>query len=80
VTVSCVLKNAASQTNWTASGLEPPVAHLAMSNANPTPSDCWAVMNAEPNKFVYNKAITRPNTDTIWHCVPKSVFTVPPTG
>jgi hypothetical protein len=80
LTVSCVLKNAASQTNWTGGGLEPPVAHLAMSNANPTPSDCWAIMNVEPNKFVYNKTITQPNTDTIWHCDPKSVFTVPPTG
>ncbi len=80
LTVSCVLKNAASQTNWTGGGLAPPVAHLAMSNAKPIPSDCWAIMNVEPNKFVYNKTITQPNTDTIWHCDPKSLFTVPPSG
>ncbi len=80
LTDSCVLKNAASQTNWTGGGLEPPVTHLALSDANPIPSDCWAIMNIEPNKFVYNKSITQPNTDKIWHCDPKSIYTVPATG
>ena len=80
LTDSCVLKNAASQTNWTGGGLEPPVAHVAMSDANPIPSDCWAIMNIEPNKFVYNKSITQPNTDKIWHCDPKSIYTVPASG
>jgi hypothetical protein len=75
-----VLKNAASQTNWTCGGLEPPVAHLAMCNANPIPSECWAITNVEPKKFVYNKAITQPNTDTIRNSDPKSLFTVPPAG
>ena len=77
LTVSCVLKNAASQTNWTGGGLAPPVAHLAMSDANPTPSDCYAILDVKPNKFVYDKSITQPNTDGIWHCDPKTLFHVP---
>jgi hypothetical protein len=77
LTVSCVLKNAASQTNWTGGGLAPPIAHLAMSDANPTPSDCYAIMDVKPNRFVYDKSITKPNTDGIWHCDPKSLFHVP---
>ncbi len=77
LTVSCVLKNAASQTNWTGGGLAPPVAHLAMSDANPAPSDCYAVLDVKPNKFVYDKSMTQPNTDGIWHCDPKTLFRVP---
>jgi Periplasmic binding protein len=77
LTVSCVLKNAASQKNWTGGGLAPPVAHLGLSDSHPAPSDCYAIMDVKPNKFVYDKSLTDPNTDTIWHCDPKTLFKVP---
>jgi hypothetical protein len=50
-----------------------------MSNQNPTPSDCFVLMQVEPGKFVYDKADTKPN-DQIWHCDPKTVFHVSVSG
>jgi ABC-type branched-subunit amino acid transport system substrate-binding protein len=79
LTVSCVLSHAASQTNWTGGGVSAPVAHLAMSNQNPSPSDCYVLMQVEPGKFVYDKADTKPNNQ-IWHCDPKTVFHVSVNG
>jgi hypothetical protein len=73
VTVTCVLKNAAAQKNWTGGGLAAPVAQLAMSNANPTPSACFVLMTVKPNKFVYNSAVTKPNSG-IWNCDPKGLI------
>ncbi len=70
LTVSCVLAHAASQKNWDAGGIEAPVAQLAASDANPMPSPCFAILRAEPNKFVYDKSITQP-TQSIWNCNPK---------
>ena len=72
LTVSCVLSHAAATKNWDAGGIEAPVAQLTMSNDNPQPSPCFALLKAEPNKFVYDKAITRP-TQSIWNCNPKNV-------
>ncbi len=71
LTVSCVLSHAASEKNWSAGGLQAPVAQLTASNANPVPSPCFAMLQAEPNKFVYNKALTQP-TQSIWNCNPKN--------
>ena len=71
LTVSCVLSHAASQKNWSAGGLQAPVAQLAASSANPVPSPCFAMLKAEPNKFVYDKALTQP-TQSIWNCNPKN--------
>jgi hypothetical protein len=79
VTVSCVLKNAAAQKNWTGGGLAAPVAQLAMSNANPTPSACFVLMTVKPNKFVYNSAVTKPNSG-IWNCDPKGLIHLKSTG
>ena len=79
VTVACVLQQAASQSNWTAGGLQAPVAHVGMSDAGPMPSDCFALMQVEPGKFVYSKAITDPN-DQIWHCSANTLFHVPVNG
>src|ERR1700722_12898393 len=79
VTVACVLRQAASQTNWTAGGLQAPVAHLAMSDAGPMPSDCFALMQVEPGKFVYSRSITDPNSQ-IWHCGANTLFHVPVNG
>lgn len=79
LSVSCVLTSAASQRNWTAGGLAAPVAQLAQSNANPTPSDCFALMQVEAGHFVYAKSLTTPNTQ-IWQCSRKTLFRVPANG
>jgi hypothetical protein len=79
LTVSCVLSTAASQRNWSGGGLAAPVAQLALSNANPTPSDCFALMQVASGHFAYAKAVTRPNTQ-IWQCSPKTLFHVPANG
>jgi ABC-type branched-subunit amino acid transport system substrate-binding protein len=75
LTVACVLKNAASERNWTGGGLTAPVTHLAMSNDNPTPSACFVILSVKPNKFVYDKAVTAPN-DQIWNCNPSGLVRV----
>ena len=77
LTVSCVLSHAAATKNWDAGGIEAPVAQLTMSNENPQPSPCFALLKAEPNKFVYDKAITKP-TQSIWNCSPKNVVHLTP--
>ena len=77
LTVSCVLSHAAATKNWSAGGIEAPVAQLTMSNNNPQPSPCFALLKAEPNKFVYDKAITQP-TQSIWNCNPKNVVHLTP--
>ena len=50
-----------------------------MSDARPTPSDCFLLMKVEGSGFAYDKADTRPN-DQIWHCDPKSLYSVSTTG
>jgi hypothetical protein len=72
LTVSCVLDHAAATKNWDAGGIQAPVAQLTLSNENPQPSPCFALLRAEPNKFVYDKAVTEP-TQSIWNCNPKNV-------
>lgn len=74
--MTCVLQNAASQKNWTGGGVYVPIAHLAMSNDNPTPSDCYALMKVVgTSTYVYDKQLTKPNHQ-IWHCDPTSVYKV----
>ncbi len=77
LTVSCVLSRAAGTKNWDAGGIEAPVAQLTMSNENPQPSPCFALLQAEPNRFVYDKAVTQP-TQSIWNCNPKNVVHLTP--
>ena len=72
LTVTCVLSHAAPEKNWSAGGIQAPVAQLTASNANPIPSPCFAMLQTEPNKFVYDKALTQP-TQSIWNCNPKNV-------
>jgi ABC-type branched-subunit amino acid transport system substrate-binding protein len=79
LTDSCVLSKAASERNWSGGGLTAPVTHLAMSNANPTPSACFVLLNVEPNKFVYNKVLTDPN-NKIWNCNPSGLVRVSGNG
>ena len=77
LTQSCVLNNAASEKNWSAGGIQAPVAKLALSNQNPQPSPCFALLQAKPSGFVYDKAITHP-TQSIWNCNPKNIYTFTP--
>ncbi len=77
LTVSCVLSHAAAEKNWSAGGIEAPVARLTMSNQNPQPSPCFALLRVQPNKFVYDKALTRP-TQSIWNCNPKNIVQLTP--
>jgi hypothetical protein len=72
LTVTCVLNHAAAEKDWSAGGIQAPVAQLSLSNDNPTPSPCFALLKTEPNKFVYDKAVTQP-TQSIWNCNPKNV-------
>jgi hypothetical protein len=77
LTVSCVLSHAAATKNWSAGGIEAPVAQLTMSNQNPQPSPCFAILKAGPTKFTYEKAITQP-TQSIWNCNPKNILQFTP--
>ena len=77
--MSCVLGHAAAQTNWTGGGVYAPIAQLGMSDQKPTPSDCFLLMKVKGSGFVYDKADSRPN-DQIWHCDPKSLYSVSTTG
>ena len=73
LTVTCVLNHAAAEKNWSAGGIQAPVAQLSLSNDNPTPSPCFALLKTEPNTFSYDKAVTQP-TQSIWNCNPKNVI------
>jgi ABC-type branched-subunit amino acid transport system substrate-binding protein len=77
LTSSCVLTDAAAQKNWSAGGIQAPVAQLTASDKNPVPSPCFAMLQATPSKFVYDKALTAP-TQSIWNCNPKNVVTLTP--
>jgi hypothetical protein len=77
LTVSCVLNHAAAEKNWSAGGIQAPVAKLALSSDNPQPSPCFALLQAKPTGFVYQKAMTQP-TQSIWNCNPKNVVTLTP--
>ncbi len=77
LTVSCVLNHAAATKNWDAGGIQAPIASLSMSNLDPQPSPCFALLKVDPNKFVYDKALTEP-TQSIWNCNPKNVVHLTP--
>jgi ABC-type branched-subunit amino acid transport system substrate-binding protein len=72
LTVSCVLTHAAVTKNWDAGGIQAPVAQLTLSNENPQPSPCFAMLKVEAKGIVFDKGITRP-TQSIWNCNPKNV-------
>jgi hypothetical protein len=76
LTNSCVLSNAQVK-DWSAGGIQAPVTQIKLSTQNPIPSPCFALLRVEPNKFVYDKAITGP-TQSIWNCDPKNVVTLTP--
>ena len=44
LTVTCVLNHAAAVKNWDAGGIEAPIPSLTLSNKNPQPSPCFAIL------------------------------------
>jgi ABC-type branched-subunit amino acid transport system substrate-binding protein len=73
LTVNCVLTHAAATKNWDAGGIQAPVASLALSNKNPQPSPCFAMLKISSKGILYDKALTHP-TKSIWNCDPKNVI------
>jgi hypothetical protein len=73
LTVTCVLNKAAATTNWSAGGIQAPVAKLTMSNENPQPSPCFALLQLTAKGINYDKKLTAP-TQSIWNCNPKNVI------
>jgi ABC-type branched-subunit amino acid transport system substrate-binding protein len=73
LTVSCVLTHAAGTKNWDAGGIEAPIAKLTLSNENPQPSPCFAMLQLTAKGIVYDKKLTAP-TQSIWNCNPKNVI------
>jgi hypothetical protein len=71
--VTCVLNHAAATNNWDAGGIQAPIASLTLSNENPQPSPCFAMLKVEAKGIVYDKALTHP-TRSIWNCNPKNVI------
>ena len=49
-----------------------PSRKLTLSNENPQPSPCFAMLEVEAKGIVYDKALTQP-TQSIWNCNPKNV-------
>ena len=73
LTVNCVLTKAAAVKNWDAGGIEAPIPSLTLSNDNPQPSPCFAILKIEAKAIVFDKSLTRP-TQSIWNCNPKNVI------
>jgi hypothetical protein len=73
LTVTCVLNKAAATKNWDAGGIEAPIASLTLSNENPQPSPCFALLQLTTKAIVYDKKLTDP-TQSIWNCNPKNVI------
>ena len=72
LTVSCVLDHAAATKNWDAGGIQAPIASLTLSNENPQPTPCFALLQLTAKGIVYDKKLTAP-TQSIWNCNPKNV-------
>jgi hypothetical protein len=72
LTVTCVLNKAAATTNWDAGGIQAPIAKLALSNENPQPTPCFALLQLTAKGIIYDKKLTGP-TRSIWNCNPKNV-------
>jgi hypothetical protein len=77
LTVTCVLSHAAATKNWDAGGIQAPIASLTLSNKNPQPSPCYALLKMTAKGIVYEKTLTHP-TQSIWNCNPKNVVQLTP--
>ncbi len=72
LTVSCVLNHAITNKNWDAGGIQAPIANLTLSDNNPQPTPCFAILQLTTKAIVYDKKLTSP-TKSIWNCNPKNV-------
>jgi len=77
LTVNCVLTHAAAEKNWDAGGIQAPVAALTLSNEDPQPSPCFAMLQLTGKGISYDKKLTDP-TQSIWNCNPKNVVHLTP--
>jgi hypothetical protein len=77
LTVTCVLDHAAATTNWDAGGIQAPIAKLTLSNENPQPTPCFALLQFTKKGITYDKTLTDP-TQSIWNCNPKNVVQLTP--
>jgi len=76
LTVACVLAHASTEKNWSAGDIAAPVKQLAMSDDNPLPSACFALLKISGDKYVYDKSVTDPD-NSVWNCNPKGVVKMP---
>jgi hypothetical protein len=70
--VTCVLNHAAATKNWDAGGIQAPMPSLTLSNENPQPTPCFAMLRVTAKGITYDKTLTGP-TQSIWNCNPKNV-------
>ncbi len=73
LTQDCVLQKAGSHTDWTAGGISPPV---STSPDATSITDCTALIRLTPDGWVYDRAVTRPNSG-YFNCDPANIATVP---
>ena len=73
LTQACVLREAGSETAWTAGGISPPV---STSPAATQINDCTAIVRLTAAGWVYDKTVTRPNNG-YFNCDPRNIATVP---
>jgi hypothetical protein len=69
LTVDCVLQKAAAHPNWDAGGF---AGTVNTSPADNSFSDCFVVIQATGNGFVYQKDLTQPNQG-FFNCSPDNV-------
>jgi ABC-type branched-subunit amino acid transport system substrate-binding protein len=72
LTQDCVLKEAGSESAWTAGGFFPP---RNTDPSNPQQPTCYVIMKVTPNGFVYDPDVTKPNND-VYNCDAKNVVTL----
>jgi len=72
LTVTCVLNHSAATKNWDAGGIQAPTKSLTLSNEDPQPSPCFALLQLTAKGITYDKKLTDP-TQSIWNCNPKNV-------
>jgi len=76
LTVECVLEQAGSQQRWTAGGLVPP---KDLSATDLTMNECFLIVRATPDGWVYEEEMTKPNTEA-FNCSPDNIASVTGVG
>jgi len=76
LTIECVLEQAGSQQGWTAGGLVPP---KDLSATDLTMNECFLIVRATSDGWVYEEEMTKPNTEA-FNCSPDNVASVTGVG